>query len=414
MRSLEELDLIPTWVNPDHLVGTAVHVMQGHQISAIAVISGKELHGMVTLERALGMPRFARVDTIIQPLKLKIDDETSVRGAAKMFIENDTHYAAIYRGVEFVGLLTSNILLEEVGRSWDPLTNLPWSNRLRDWGSEQLQEGNEIALVFVDVDDFGDYNKRHGHIVGDAILKQVADRLRTTVDRYSEVLVRYGGDEFVIGTRLDRDTTEKKFDVIEKFQIMLPEVPEPVRVTVGFSGGLRSAGRENVHTASTLDNLINLASQDCTRRKNEKNKKPEQVAEVKQQEQEFAPKAKPQQSFEIRLVSVDEDDPSRPVAVTVRIGKKDGTGASIPGGRSLQDTVAEATCRAVERIVEGWSLEISTTMIDSGPDGEKVVTVVGWCESENGRLAMVGSRPVQRNAFRAVAEAVVSAYLAAQ
>lgn len=421
MRSLEELDLVPAWVNPDHLVATAVHVMQGHSISAVAVIEGRELQGMVTLERASAMPKFARVDTILQPVRLSLQDSISVRAAAKEFIDRDALFAAVFRGEEFVGLLSSNMLLEEVGRSWDPLTNLPWSNGLREWGSDLLQHGTEIALVFVDVDDFGDYNKRHGHVVGDAILKLVADRLRTTVDRYSDVLVRYGGDEFVIGTRLDRMSAEKKFGLIEEFQVTLPEVPDPVTVTVGFSGGLRSNGRVNVHTASTLDNLISLASQDCMKKKSAKSSRPIKIEILPEKPAHRAPAAttaKPAQKeelfadrFEVRLVSVDEEEPSRPVAVTVRLDGQDGTGAAMPSGMGLQMAVAEATCSAIRRIVPSVRPSVSKTVVDSGPDGEKVVTVVGSCTSDAGQQAMAGSSKVSRNVYRAVAEAVVNAYL---
>jgi CBS domain-containing protein len=128
MRTLEELDLVPAWVNPDHMVATAIHVMQGHKINAVAVLRGKELDGLVSLERALAMPKFARVETIVQPITVRMDETTSVRAAAKRFIEDDVMYAAVYRGEEFRGLLGANMLLKEIGQSWDPLTTLPWSN----------------------------------------------------------------------------------------------------------------------------------------------------------------------------------------------------------------------------------------------------------------------------------------------
>lgn len=86
----------------------------------------------------------------------------------------------------------------------------------------------------------------------------------------------------------------------------------------------------------------------------------------------------------------------------------------MPAGRSLQDAVAEATCKAVERIVPGTSLSVSATVVDSGPEGDKVVTVVGSCQDADGTRAMSGSSKVNRNLYRAVSEAVVSAYLASK
>ena len=415
MRTLEELDLVPAWVNPDHLVATAIHVMQGHKINAVAVLRGTELDGLVTLERALAIPKFARVETIVQPVLLRLDESTSVRNAAKQFIEQDVNYAVVYRGDEFRGLLASNMLLKEIGQSWDPLTTLPWSNRLRDWGMSELESGAEVTLAFIDIDEFGLYNKKHGHIVGDRILKQLASRLREFVDRHSEILVRYGGDEFVIGTRLDRFSAEKKFSAISELKLSVEEVPDPVTLTVGYAGGMRTQEREHAHVASTLDNLINLASQDCTRRKGLKQGRTTHEPAVQPVSEAPPAQAPPTPTedlpFEVRLVSLDEDDASRPVAVTLRIGGNDGTGAAMPEGKGLAEAVADAAARAIERIYPGVAVRVTTTVVDTAANGEKVVTVVGSCERDGKRAAMAGTRPVSRDVYRAIAEAVASAFV---
>ncbi len=439
MRTLEELDLVPAWVNPDHLVATAIYVMQGHKINAVAVVGATGLDGMVSLERALLMPRFAKVETIVQQVNLSLDIDTTVRNAAKQFIEHDVNYAAVYRDGEFRGLLTTNVLLREIGQSWDPLTSLPWSNRLRDWGLAELEAGSEITLVFVDIDDFGNYNKRHGHIVGDRILKLFALRLRETVDRHSDILVRYGGDEFVIGTRLDRFAAEKRFGELADLNLAVDDVPDPVTVTVGYAGGMRAHNREHAHIASMLDNLINLASQDCTRKKIEKFDRPTfsdepdlplaptEPPNLRPSEPEPTPDQpepvlyepeptrttpdKPEPTYDVRLVSLDEDDPTGPVAVTLRIDGTDGTAAAMPEGRSLMLTVADATAKAIERIRDGIKIAITTTVVDSAPDGSKTVTIVGSCEQGGRRLAMAGTAPVNRDVHRAVAEAVASAFV---
>ncbi len=446
MRTLEELDLVPAWVNPDHLVATAIHVMQGHKINAVAVVGFTGLDGMVSLERAELMPKFAKVGTIVQPVLLTLDVETTVRNAAKQFIEHDVNFAAVYRDGEFRGLLTANMLLREIGQSWDPLTSLPWSNRLRDWGMAELEQGSEITLLFVDIDDFGNYNKRHGHIVGDRILKRFATRLREFVDRYNDILVRYGGDEFVIGTKLDRYEAEKRFGEISDIEINVDDVPEPVTVSVGYAGGMRAKTREHAHIASMLDNLINLASQDCTRKKQEKlehgrlsdepdfssppSSEPTELPNLQASEPEptrtepdeptdpseppdlrASEPAPAAPTFDVRLVSLDEDDPSGPVAVTLRIDGTDGTAAVMPDGRTLMLTVAVATARAIERVRDGVKIAINTTVLDSAPDGSKTVTIVGSCELEGRRHAMAGTAAVNRDVHRAVAEAVASAFV---
>ncbi len=65
----------------------------------------------------------------------------------------------------------------------------------------RAHEGHyKLAVILLDLDNFKDLNDIHGHVVGDAILKEIASRLKRFVqDARDEVLLgRFGGDEFVI------------------------------------------------------------------------------------------------------------------------------------------------------------------------------------------------------------------------
>jgi len=55
----------------------------------------------------------------------------------------------------------------------------------------------KIALLYVDLDKFKQINDAHGHLTGDAVLIEVAARLRTLL-RDSDTVARMGGDEFVV------------------------------------------------------------------------------------------------------------------------------------------------------------------------------------------------------------------------
>lgn len=71
--------------------------------------------------------------------------------------------------------------------------------RQRDAAHGQAHAGTDLGLVFflVDIDHFKQVNDRFGHAAGDAVLKQVADRLRACF-RKTDDLVRWGGEEFLV------------------------------------------------------------------------------------------------------------------------------------------------------------------------------------------------------------------------
>jgi diguanylate cyclase (GGDEF)-like protein len=59
------------------------------------------------------------------------------------------------------------------------------------------RNGGEVSVLFIDVDGMKDVNDTHGHQAGDALLVELARLLRDSC-RESDVVARYGGDEFVV------------------------------------------------------------------------------------------------------------------------------------------------------------------------------------------------------------------------
>ncbi|HVT11052.1 MAG TPA: GGDEF domain-containing protein [Fimbriimonadaceae bacterium] len=264
MQSLDALNLLPVWVNPEHLASTAKIILAGHRLKVLGVVEGSELVGIITASDAKNEPDSAQVRDFMQRPEWVVEASTPLRQLAETFWQEDLDYIPVVQGERFRGIITPNMLLKEMARSWDPLTGLSWSDRLREWGVENLKLGREITIIFIDLDDFGSYNKKYGHIVGDRVLRKVAEMIQEKIEPAIDLLVRYGGDEFAIGTIRDQaESLELSQSLREGMShLRVAGSDEPVTFSIGVQGGKRTKERENVHYAATLDNLINLASKD--------------------------------------------------------------------------------------------------------------------------------------------------------
>jgi len=84
---------------------------------------------------------------------------------------------------------------------YDPLTGLPNRTLLAERSTHAIeaarQEQTPISVIFLDLDHFKHVNDSLGHRVGDALLVQIAKRLRAVV-REKDTVCRLGGDEFIL------------------------------------------------------------------------------------------------------------------------------------------------------------------------------------------------------------------------
>ncbi len=111
----------------------------------------------------------------------------------------------------------------------DSLTGLPnralLQDRLIQTMARAERAGSRLALLYIDLDRFKLVNDTLGHSVGDALLQEVAHRLRATV-RVSDTVSRQGGDEFLVLL----DEIESADDAARVAQKMLDLLAQPCRV----------------------------------------------------------------------------------------------------------------------------------------------------------------------------------------
>lgn len=155
----------------------------------------------------------------------------------------------------------TQVLLTELTQT-DPLTGLRNRRALdevleNEWRRLQRGDGS-LSLLFVDADNFKQYNDRHGHAQGDIALKHLAECINRHVRRHGDLAARYGGEEFVV-VLPDTDKTgaaqiaEAIRQEVEHGQPAVPSgaIP-PFTVSIGCATGRRSL-------PSSLDELTNSA-----------------------------------------------------------------------------------------------------------------------------------------------------------
>lgn len=411
----------PVWVDPDHTAETAIILMRGHGIGGLPVLSSGRLVGMVLYSALLGVDPLMRVRDVMTVGVPTVSPDMSVRDAARVLAESGIGRVCVMDGDRLVGVLTSSDLLPELGRSCDPLTGLPWADSLRQWAVAQLQGGHEITVLFIDLDHFGQFNKIYGHIVGDEVLRAVASVLQDLTTPDLDHACRFGGDEFCIATlRRANDASELARRVAQGVaQIRLDSIgEEQVTCSVGQRGGRRTREREDVHYAATLDNLINLASRDCTEQK----RATAGTAEGPPVALDRANEPR------LRLADATVQWDGRTATVRVNLQLQEPRGGGQQGALMLEGLtyytatvttradqgalvriVAETTVEAVRRVLPaGYSVRLSDIFQSTPPSGQTLVTAIAEWISPAARFPTAGSALVGADLHRAAACAVLA------
>ncbi|NOZ37155.1 MAG: diguanylate cyclase [Gammaproteobacteria bacterium] len=132
----------------------------------------------------------------------------------------------------------------------DALTNL--SNRafFTEVGSKLLQfairNGCNTGLLFLDLDDFKDINDNFGHAAGDHVLQVVAKRLQGRL-RSSDVIARFGGDEFTVFIEEVEENEPLEMlakDLIDAINEPIEHLGRTCRVGVSIGGAYFNSGTE--------------------------------------------------------------------------------------------------------------------------------------------------------------------------
>ncbi|WP_052162531.1 diguanylate cyclase [Aquabacterium sp. NJ1] len=152
-------------------------------------------------------------------------------------------------------LEAGNKRLDQLTR-FDPLTEI--ANRrhfdefLAQVWARARQDGQEVALLMIDIDHFKLYNDHYGHPVGDACLKEVAATMSRHLRKPGDLVARFGGEEFI--AVLSRTSLPEAMAAAERvreavWRLQRPHEASPVQPWVTVSIGVACL-RANAEQAS--------------------------------------------------------------------------------------------------------------------------------------------------------------------
>ncbi len=176
-----------------------------------------------------------------------IDDDGSV-----------THYVGIFSDITH--MKKQQETLQKIAH-YDALTQLPNRILLIDRFSQALshtnREKNQLAVCFLDLDNFKPINDLYGHKTGDRLLIEVAKRIKQLI-RNEDTVSRQGGDEFVLLLR-DIDSFPHCEDMLKRIikSLAKPYLIDNKPLTVSASIGVTLYPTDN----SDLDTLMRHADQ---------------------------------------------------------------------------------------------------------------------------------------------------------
>lgn len=394
-------------------VRSAVELVRGHQAEVVPVMDEGRVVGLVdSLLLTLYEGETSVMEAALDPLW--IETTTPLAEASRLMRANRLRQLPVLQNGELVGTLSAADLLRVWGQVNDALTRLPVQYQLRDWISRHLTGGTEVVILFLDLNDFGVFNKRHGHVFGDRVLQRVADVLREYTNPDTDFAARMGGDEFCVAT-IRRLPSARELATVLRDHIARSYIegqPVEIGVSIGISGGRRLTPRPGAHTEATLDNLITRASTASTAAK----KLPERIHEYGDGESPSLPELPPEAGEAAPRVQVEgyritQTGVSVEVSVALRAGPETREARLAVSRGELNRALATATARCLSQLTrELVQMDVEDTYEYTTPHGIACVGATVVLTPPSGAPErLVGAAPIREDTHRGYVNAVLDA-----
>jgi diguanylate cyclase (GGDEF)-like protein len=146
----------------------------------------------------------------------------------------------------------------------DNLTKLWNRNRIFEFLDNELKRteryGNSTGVIMIDIDHFKRINDRFGHLIGDKVLVEVANRLKKAIRPYDKI-GRYGGDEFLVilpkcGDRDAKAVAERLYNSVSRQKIETDAGSLKINISIGCVSNEKFMDASKMQLIQASDNAL--------------------------------------------------------------------------------------------------------------------------------------------------------------
>jgi diguanylate cyclase (GGDEF)-like protein len=136
----------------------------------------------------------------------------------------------------------------------NPLTGLPGNERILSELTERLERGDQLALLYVDLDQFKPFNDHYGFLRGDEAIRATASLLQAVAAEHGDehtFIGHVGGDDFVVVAPVEL-ADDIALEICRRFDTLAPTLYDPVD---RLAGAIEVADRRGVPQRFSLLSL---------------------------------------------------------------------------------------------------------------------------------------------------------------